>query len=279
VAQGSTGYGTSGSADGWTAALITRYGPDGVLGLGDLQYEQGSLSQYQTGWGRNTCTAPDKCDAWGKHLSTVYPAPGNHEWLTSNAQGYRDYFAARLGAIGSDTPTPAGATYYSFDLGSWHFVSLDSDVSLSSTGAQVSWLRTDLAANNGRPTLVYYHHPTWSSGEHGSTGGQGALTTVLVGDIDVQVVLNGHDHDYERFAPMGTSGPAAGGVRYFVVGTGGKSHYCANSAEVGSQVFNCDTYGLLGLTLSPTGYSWVFHPVSEVGGSGSFTDSGSSGLR
>ena len=279
VAQGSGGYGSSSNADGWTAELLTRYNPLAILGLGDQQYEQGSLAQYQAGWGRTACFSPTHCDAWGRHIGQVYPAPGNHEWSTGNAQGYRDYFAARLAAIGSDTPTPAGATFYSFDLGSWHFISLDSDVSLSSTGPQLNWLRTDLAANNNRPTLAYWHHPTWSSGDHGSTGGQGALSAILVGDRDVQIVLNGHDHDYERFAPMGVSGPDSGGIRYFVVGTGGKSHYCAYSPEVGTQVFNCNTYGTLALSLGTSGYSWRFHPISEVGGPGTFTDAGTSQLR
>ncbi len=280
VAQGSGGYGNSSNADGWTAELLTRHNPLAILGLGDLQYESGTLAQYNAGWGRTACLTVLHCDAWGRHLSNVYPAPGNHEWQTSNAQGYRDYFAARLAAIGSDTPTPAGATFYSFDLGAWHFVSLDSDVSLGAASAQVTWLKADLVANNGRPTLAYWHHPSWSSGEHGNTGGHSALSTVLVGDLDVQVVLNGHDHDYERFTPMGVAGPAANGIRYFVVGTGGKSHYCAYSPEPGTQAFNCSTYGALRLVLSPAGYSWEFHGIDEVGASGNaFSDSGTSGLR
>lgn len=279
VAQGSNGYGTGSNADGYTAELLTRYNPLAILGLGDLQYESGTLGQYNAGWGRTTCFTPLHCDAWGRHIGHVYPAPGNHEWATGNAQGYRDYFATRLAAIGSDTPTPPGVTFYSFDLGAWHFVSLDSDVSMGATSAQVTWLRTDLAANNGRPTMAYWHHPTWSSGEHGSTGSQAAVTAVLVGDRDVQIVLNGHDHDYERFATMGTAGPDPNGVRYFVVGTGGKSHYCAYSPVVGTQVFDCTTYGVLRLVLRPDGYDWRFIPTSEVGGSGTFTDAGTSALR
>lgn len=276
VAQGSTGYGSSSNADGWTAGLITVLNPAAVLSLGDNQYESGSLAQYNAGWGRTSCASPGHCDAWGQHLDVMYPAPGNHEWQTAGAAGYLSYFAARLATIGSDTPTPTGATWYSFDLAAWHFVSLDSEVSLASGSSQLTWLAADLAANNGRPTLAYWHHPTWSSGEHHSTSGQAALTSLLVGDTDVQIVLNGHDHDYERFAPMGTNGPAANGIRYWVVGTGGKSHYCAYSPVAGTQVFNCNTYGVLGLTLSPTGYSWAFHPATATG---SFTDSGSSGLR
>lgn len=270
VGQGSSGYGSSSNADGYTAELLTRYSPNAILTLGDNQYESGSLSQYTAGWGRSTCAGPGNCDAWGQHLGVMHPVPGNHEYGTSNAGGYRLYF----GLLSS------GPLYYSYNVGSWHFIALDSNVSMGATSAQAVWLLSDLATNNGKPTIVYYHHPTYSSGEHGNTGGQSGVVNIMAADRDVQIVLNGHDHDYERFRPMGTNGPVLDGIRFFVVGTGGKSHYCANSAEAGSQMFNCDTYGALRLTLSPTGYSWQFHNINEVGASGNtFTDAGSSILR
>lgn len=273
------GY-SSGCQDGWTAELLTKYSPTAILGLGDLQYEEGSLAQYNAGWGRTTCASPSDCDAWGKHINQAYPAAGNHEWLTSNAQGYRDYFAARLAAIGSDTPS-GSQMYYSYDLGAWHFIVLDSDRCGCSAGnPMMVWLLNDLAANDGRPTIVYYHHPTWSSGNHGSTGGHTYLKSVLVGDLDVQIVLQGHDHDYERFAPMGTASPDPNGVRPFVVGTGGRSHYCTYNPIPGSQVFNCTTFGALRLVLRTDGYDWQFHSVAEIGGpASSFTDTGTSSLR
>jgi hypothetical protein len=283
VCDGCNGYGGSSGQDGYTAERLTKYGPDAILTLGDNQYESGSLGQYNAGWGRNTCAGPGNCDAWGQHRGSVYPAPGNHEWLTGNAQGYRDYFGSRLSSIGSDTASN-NQMYYSWDLGAWHFVSLDSDCSkvggCNAGNPMMTWLLADLAANNGRPTLVYYHHPSWSSGQHGNSSGHTYLKSVLVADRDVQLVLSGHDHDYERFQPMGANGPTLNGVRYFVVGTGGKNHYCDYSAVPGTQVFNCNTFGVLRLTLTATGYSWQFHNINEVGASGNtFTDAGSSTLR
>jgi len=280
--QPCNGY-VSGCQDGWTAELITKYNPVGILALGDNQYEEGTLAQFNAGWGRTTCAAPTDCDAWGKHLSHMYPAPGNHEWLTANAQGYRDYFGPRLAAIGSDTPSP-NQMYYSFDIGAWHFISLDSDCSkvggCNAGNPQMTWLLSDLDANNGRPTIVYYHHATWSSGNHGSSSSHTYLKTVLVGDIDVQIVLAGHDHEYERFAPMGISGPDPTGPRYFVVGTGGKGAVCGGAPIAGTIVKNCTTMGMLRLILNGTGYTWQFHAAAEVGGPAStFTDLGTSTLR
>jgi len=278
------GY-VSGCQDGWTAELITKYQPAAVLGLGDLQYEAGSLAQYNAGWGRTSCASPTDCDTWGKHREIVYPAPGNHEWLTTNAQGYRDYFGARLAAIGSDTPSPNPQLYYSFDKGAWHFVSLDSDCSgVGGCGANrpmTNWLIADLAANNGRPTVVYYHHATWSSGSHGSRTDHEELKRIFLADQDVQIVLTGHDHEYERFAPMGQSGPDPAGYRFFVVGTGGKGAVCGSGVSIpGSVTKNCTTMGMLRLVLRPDGYSWQYHPTAEVGGPATtYTDSGSSSLR
>jgi len=251
-------------AHGAVAATVTRLDPDAVLALGDLQYQKGELADFQRSYHRT----------WGRFYDRTYPAPGNHEWLTPDAQGYRDYFRRRLEAIGvGDT------MYYSFDLGSWHVISLDSDCSkVSGCGAadpMVRWLRADLADHDGRPTLVYHHHPRWSSGRHGSAYELAGLHAVLVADRDVAVVLAGHDHFYERFGPMGTSGPRAGGVRYFVVGTGGSNHTCGTGARVpGSEVVSCDAFGVLQLTLRPDGYDWRFVPAE-----GAFTDSGRSRLR
>lgn len=278
------GY-TSGCQDGWTAELLTLYGPNAVLTTGDNQYESNTDAEYAAGWGRQTCAAPGDCDAWGKHMSNMYPAPGNHEWLTANAQGYRNYFGARLAAIGSDTASPS-QLYYSFDLGAWHFVSLDSDCSqVGGCGAgnpMMVWLASDLTANNGRPTIMYFHHPRWSSGSHGDITGSNALWLAAVADNDVQMVLNGHDHWYERFDLLGGNGlPVANGVREFVVGTGGKGFTCGSAPFLpGSMAQQCTSMGVLWLELRADGYSWSFKPVSEVGGPGPvFTDSGSSGLR
>lgn len=277
------GY-TSGCQDGWTAALLTRYTPNAALTLGDNQYESNTLAEYQAGWGRTACAGAGQCEAWGRHLSNIYPAPGNHEWLSANAQGYRDYFGARLAAIGSDTPSPS-RMYYSYDLGAWHFVSLDSDCSkvggCSPSSPQGQWLAADLAANDGRPTILYFHHPRWSSGNHGNVISSDPFWRAAVADLDVQLVLNGHDHWLEGFEPLGVDGlPAANGVREFVVGTGGKGFTCGTTIRPGSQAHQCTSMGTLLLTLNASSYSWSFKPVAEVGGPGpSFAYSGSAGLR
>lgn len=276
-----SGY-NSGCQDGWTAELLTRHNPTAVLTLGDNQYESGA--QFTAGWGRTSCAGAGDCDAWGRHLGRVYPAPGNHEWLTANAQGYRDYFGPRLATIGSDTPSPS-PFFYSYDLGAWHLVSLESDCSkvggCGTSSPQGLWLAQDLAANNGRPTILYFHHPRWSSGAHGNITGSDALWRAAVNDLDVQLVLNGHDHWFEAFAPLGVDGlPSANGVREFVVGTGGKGFTCGSTIRPGSQAHQCTSMGVLQLTLNASSYSWSFRPVAEVGGPGpAFAYTGSSGLR
>ncbi len=245
---------------GRVADKIGEINPTAVLTLGDNQYQSGTLSEFSTrgGW----------TGTWSRFNDKTYPAVGNHEWRTANAQGYRDYFKARHG----------GRLWYSFDLGAWHFISLDSDCSLiggcGSTSAQGSWLRKDLAAHQGKPTLVYWHHPRYSSGKHGSNTDVKPLWDAVVADRDVEIVLNGHDHDYERFKRMGTSGPSSTGIRLFVVGTGGKSRYCTNNKISGQVTFQCTSDGVLKLTLRPTDFDWRF-----VAATGTYTDSGTSGLR
>jgi len=147
-------------------------------------------------------------------------------------------------------------------------------------GPASAWSPPDLAANNGRPTIIYYHHATWSSGSHGSRTDHEYLKAIVLADRDVQLVLAGHDHEYERFAPMGQSGPDPAGARYFVVGTGGKGPQCGGAPIAGTVVKNCTTMGVLRLVLRPNGYEWQFHAAAEVGGPASaFTDSGNSALR
>ena len=241
-----------------TADLIAAAKPDAVLVLGDNQYERGTLSQFKNSFDLS----------WGRFKSLIRPAVGNHEYLTSGAAGYFDYFGARAGERGKG--------YYSYDVGAWHIVALNSncgEVGGCGTGsAQEKWLRADLAANPKKCTLAYWHHPRFSSGEHGSNSSMSALWRVLY-DAGAEVVLSGHDHDYERFAPQDASGHAdARGLRQFVVGTGGKSHYAFKAVKANSQVRRSDTYGVLNLTLKASSYTWKFMP--EAGKS--FSDSGSS---
>jgi acid phosphatase type 7 len=236
-----------------TADLLTAGNFTAVLGLGDHQYPSGALDDF------NAYYDP----TWGQVKAKTYPAPGNHEYQTSGAAGYFAYFGDRAG--------PAGRGYYSFDVGSWHLISLNSEISTATGSAQETWLKADLAANSQRCTLAYWHQPLFSSGPHGNDPSVKPLWDPLYA-AGAEVVLAGHDHDYERFAPQTPSGSADAtrGIREFVVGTGGKEHYSISSTKPNSQVHNTDTFGVLRLTLHPDGYDWKFLP--EAGKT--FTDSG-----
>jgi len=233
-----------------TATLLDQINPDAVLTLGDNQYDDGALADY------NTYYKPH----WGRHDFHVYPSPGNHEFHIANAQGYRDYFGAR-----------APSLTYSYNLGAWHLVSLaGAGISVSTQNA---WLQSDLASHAGQCILAYWHEPRFSSGTtHGSNSSMGPLWTTLY-NAHAAIVLNGHEHMYERFAPQSPSGVAdANGIREFVVGTGGVlGDYPIGTPISNSQVRNNVTEGVIKLTLHPTGYDWQFVPVAGK----TFTDSGS----
>jgi acid phosphatase type 7 len=241
-----------------TSDLLLEGPLAGVLTLGDNQYEDNTYARYLQSFD----------PSWGRVKSLIHPAPGNHEYLTANASGYFQYFGAAAG-------DPARG-YYSFDVGAWHIVALNSNCSkvggCSAGSPQEQWLRADLAAHPAACTLAYWHHPRFSSGEHGSNSSMKPIWDALY-QAGAEIVLSGHDHDYERFAPQTGSGAldAAAGIRQFVVGTGGKNHYAVNAATANSEVRNGTTYGVLKLTLRPAGYDWRFEPQAG----GSFTDSGS----
>lgn len=239
-----------------TAALIASINPAAVLTLGDNQYENGTLSAFQQVYG----------PSWGQHLAKTYPAIGNHEYLTSGAAGYFGYFGSR-----------APSSYYSYNLGAWHFISLNSECShiaggCTAGGAQETWLKADLAAHPGQCVLAYWHEPRWSNGQHGNATQMTTIWNDLVA-AKATLVLSGHNHDYERYAPMNASGvKTTGGVREFVVGTGGKNHYAITAAPMAAQeVSNDKTFGVLKLTLSSGAYSWQFVPAAGY----TFTDAGS----
>ncbi|MEP6893053.1 MAG: fibronectin type III domain-containing protein [Gaiellaceae bacterium] len=233
-----------------TATLLDQINPDAVLTLGDNQYNDGALSDYTTYY------RPQ----WGRHDFHVYPSPGNHEFHIANAQGYRDYYGAR-----------APSLTYSYDLGAWHLVSLaGASISVSTQNA---WLQNDLASHARQCILAYWHEPRFSSGtSHGSNSSMGPLWTTLY-NAHAAVVLNGHEHMYERFAPQNPSGVAdPNGIREFVVGTGGVlGGYGIGTPIVNSEVRNNDSAGVIKLTLHPTGYDWQFVPQAGK----TFTDSGS----
>jgi hypothetical protein len=242
-----------------TAALLdTLTGT--VATLGDNAYEMGASTEF------SMCYNP----TWGRHISRTKPAPGNHDYYTTNATGYFGYFGAAAG-----DPTKG---YYSYDLGAWHVIVINSNndcavIACSAGSAQEQWLRADLAANAAACTLAYWHHPRFSSGSsHGNNTTMQPVWQALY-DYGADVVLSGHEHNYERFAKQSPAGVAdsAYGIREFVVGTGGKSHYgFAASPQPNSEVQNSTTYGVLKLTLHPSGYDWQFVPVS-----GPFADNGS----
>ncbi len=238
-----------------TAQLISQI--DGtVFAIGDEAYENGTADDFKN------CYDP----TWGAFKDRTRPATGNHEYLTPDANPYYAYFGASAGKPGEG--------YYSYNLGAWHIIVLNSSISAKAGSRQEKWLRADLAANPSVCTLAYWHHPRFSSGYHG-THDPPPMEDVWrdLYQAGVDVVLNGHDHDYERFAPQDPAGNAdpARGIREFVVGTGGAPHRNVYVRHANSEVFNTKTWGVLKLTLHPTSYDWEFIPVPGQ----TFYDSGS----
>lgn len=238
-----------------TSDLLVGADLSGVLTIGDEQYEKGALSAFDASFG----------PTWGRVKRLIHPAPGNHEYNGLNPDNnYFAYFDSpgdNQGAAG----TP-GTGWYSFDIGSWHLIALNSncrDIGGCGPGsAELRWLQADLRAHPARCTLAYWHHPLFSSGKHGDSTFMRPIWQALeAGGADV--VLVGHDHDYERFAPQTADGQRdySEGIREFVVGTGGKSHDPFRSPQRNSQVRDSTTYGVLELVLHPDSYDWRFVPV------------------
>jgi calcineurin-like phosphoesterase family protein len=235
-----------------TARVLDRI-PGTVFTAGDNAYPSGTAKQYQE------CYEP----TWGRHKTRTRPAPGNHDYLTNKAAPYFDYFGERAG--------PDRRGYYSYTLGAWHIVSLNSAIPADGRSPQIQWLRRDLADNPTACTLAYWHIPVFSSGAHGSDAYMDEAWRVLY-EFGGDVVINGHDHDYERFAPQDPKGKAdpVRGIREFVVGTGGGGVYKFKSVQRNSEVRNYKAYGVIKLTLGATDYAWEF-----VQGAGDpFRDSG-----
>lgn len=228
-------------------ALVASENPDAFLPLGDEQYNDGEYAKFKQSY--------DK--AFGSLYSISKPVPGNHEYLTANAQGYRDYFN-----------TGTGPLWYSYNIGSWHVVALDSDCGkIGGCGAnkpQGKWLTADLAAHPTACTLAYWHHPLFNSGEHGGAGNMRWAWNALY-KVRADVVLNGHEHSYQRFALLKPDGTlSATGIREFVVGTGGKSHYAGGSTNSRSEVRDTSDFGALFLTLGDGSYTWQFKTEDGV---------------
>ena len=244
----------SSSGDEATAALLDNIAGT-VFTAGDNVYDSGLAQEFAD------CYDP----SWGRHKARTRPAPGNHEtYGTTDMAGYYGYFGAAAGEFGKG--------YYSYNLGAWHVIAINSNEDGSAGSPQEQWLRADLAANSTAAcTIAYWHYPRFSSGDHGSDPGMQDIWQALY-DGGADVVVNGHDHDYERFGPQTPTGvaDAARGIREFVVGTGGASHYFVGTPIANSEVNNDDTFGVLKLTLHATSYDWQFVPVAGS----TFTDSG-----
>lgn len=240
----------------YVSNVLMQLNPTAVLALGDTQYEVGALSAFQQSYNLS----------WGRFKGITFPAVGNHEYLTANASGYYSYFGAAAG-----DPRKG---YYSYDLGKWHLIALNTQCSNAGgcgTGSpQEMWLRADLAAHPAQCTLAYYHIPLWSSGGRANSGSQVLMQDLYNAHADL--VLTGHDHIYERFAPQDPAGnlDPVQGIREFVVGTGGADHTSITSIAKNSEVRNATTFGALKVTLHPDRYEWQFVP--EPGGT--FVDSG-----
>jgi hypothetical protein len=245
--------GCESSGDERTAGLLDNI-PGAVFTVGDNAYLSDDVENPFP-----SCYEP----SWGRHRGRTHPVPGNHEYEDGEIDAYFDYFGKAAGERGKG--------YYSYAVGRWHVVALNSMLDASPDSRQGKWLADDLARNRTRCTLAYFHHPRFSSGPHELKQSAVDLWTALSA-AGVDVVVNGHDHIYERFGPMTADGERDNdkGMREFVVGTGGMSHYDIEHVAEHSEVRSDDTYGVLLLTLHSDSYDWRFVPVRER----SFTDSG-----
>jgi hypothetical protein len=232
-----------------------------VFTAGDNAYENGTLEEFEQ------CYGP----TWGRHKDRTRAATGNHEYALGNADGHFQYFGEAAGK--------PGAGYYSFDLGTWHVIVLDTGdhcqiVTCTAGSAQEQWLRADLAASLAFCTVAIWHDPLFTSGASSRSGRFLLPLWRALYEFGADVVVNGHEHNYERFAPQTPDGllDRAQGIRQFVVGTGGNGHTSLDIPHAPhSEVADDATYGVMRLTLHPAGYDWEFIPVAgEV-----FQDSGS----
>jgi len=224
-----------------------------VLTLGDNTYPVGLLAEFEN------CYEP----TWGRFKSRTHPSPGNHEYYTPQAIGYYTYFGEAAG--------PSRRGYYSFMHGSWHVISLNSYLKPAEHRAQLAWLKDELARSKAKCTLVYWHHPLYSSGGHGSDKRMQDAWAILH-DAGAELVLSSHDHNYERFAPQNAEGQEdnAHGIRQFVVGTGGAELTPIRFRRFNSEISDNSTFGVLKLVLKEAGYEWEFLPVEKDG----FSDRG-----
>jgi hypothetical protein len=222
-----------------TARLLDSV-PGTIFTAGDNAYPSGTASDFLN------CYEP----TWGRHKARTRPAPGNHDYDAPGAIPYFDYFGERAG--------PAGRGYYTYREGSWQIFSLNSNVAMDANSPQVQWLRKELADSRTRCSLAYWHHPLFSSGPHGDNRATRPLWEALYA-AGAEIVIVGHDHLYERFAPQDADGKLdpVRGIREFVVGTGGGEMMSTGTVHPNSDA-RISTFGVLQLTLGPDSYSWTF---------------------
>jgi hypothetical protein len=217
-----------------------------VFTTGDNVYPDGAPEEFAR------CYDP----TWGRHNDRIRPSPGNHDYVTEGASGYFGYFGDAAGS-----PSQG---YYAYMAGDWHVISLNSncrEVGCNAGSPQEIWLREQLEASNAECTLAYWHHPLFSSGSHRDDDSVRDLFAALY-EAGAEVIANGHDHIYERFAPqdpVGTHDPVAG-IRQFVVGTGGAGNGLADGSAPNSETRYTETLGILKFALYPGGYEWEFLP-------------------
>jgi hypothetical protein len=246
-----------------TARLAASLAPTAVLPLGDNQYELGGIDDFQSMYD----------PSWGQLKSISYPAPGNHEYgyigtavEPTGGAGYFQYFGTR--SHPSDPAcTSSCKAYYSYDIGSWHLISLDSQCAVAGGcnpgNPQYQWLLNDLNSHANTCTLAYWHIPLYSSSQDHQPDMQSIYK--LLYDKGADVVLTGHAHFYERFGPQDAAGNAdpVRGVRQFLVGTGGRSFFAVRATpSPNSEVRIANTFGVLQMTLHDGSYSWNFAPVA-----------------
>jgi hypothetical protein len=228
-----------------------------IFAVGDLADPDGTEQEFRN------CYGP----TWGRFKARTRPAPGNHEYHIPGAKPYFEYWG--------DVAGRAGQGYYSYEVDTWHIVVLNSQCSeiggCNAGSPQDQWLRRDLAAHPAACTLAYWHHPLFTSGRHGNDADLKPIWQALY-QANADVVVNGHDHDYERFAPQDPDGRADPhrGIREFVAGTGGRHTRAFNDPVPNSEIRRTGIFGVLKFTLHPTSYEWQFIPVAGK----SFSDSG-----
>jgi hypothetical protein len=257
-----------------TEAVLDANPHDALLALGDLQYTAGTLAQFNTSFSQTWGDLGDK--------RRIYPIPGNHEHGSTLASNFCAYFRTGTNGPAAVDPCARSTTrpHYAATIGDWRVLAFDTGSSGSTNGdlnaTQATFLRTDLAADTHKCELVFMHHPRYSAGSHGSNPALADNWQDMM-NAGVDVVLAGHDHNYQRWNRMSAAGAVAttSGIREFVVGSGGRSHYSSSRRPTGLQAINTDSFGVLRLVLKAGGYDWRFLP--EAGRS--FTDAGTDTCR